>query len=100
MLIAVQAGNSEASAALIHAYTVGAFVLGLLASSIGIELGLRRGVPRVLTLAASGAHRLRHRARPRHARNLSCAVMQLHQAAGGGRLPLSQPANRSRRRGW
>ncbi len=51
VLIAVHGGNGEVSAALIHAYTVGAFVLGLLASSIGIELGLRRGIRRVLALA-------------------------------------------------
>jgi uncharacterized membrane protein YoaK (UPF0700 family) len=51
VLIAVHGGDGETSAALVHAYTVGAFVLGLLASSIGIELGLRRGVRRVLALA-------------------------------------------------
>lgn len=51
VLIAVHGGNGETSAALVHAFTVGTFVLGLLASSIGIELGLRRGVRRVLALA-------------------------------------------------
>ena len=51
VLIAVHGGGGETSAALIHAVTVGEFVLGLLASSIGIELGLRRGVRRVLALA-------------------------------------------------
>lgn len=51
VLIAVHSGSGEVSAALLHAYTVGAFVLGLLVSSIGIELGLRRGIRRVLALA-------------------------------------------------
>lgn len=51
VLIAVHGGSGEASAALVHAFTVGAFVLGLLASSVGIELGLRRGVRRTLALA-------------------------------------------------
>lgn len=51
VLIAVNAGRSDASAAVLHAYTIGVFVLGLLVSSVAIELGLRSGVRRVLTVA-------------------------------------------------
>ena len=51
VLIAVHGGHGDASAALLHAYTIGVFVLGLLLSAVGIELGLRRGMRRVLALA-------------------------------------------------
>src|SRR5690349_15997857 len=51
VLIAVHGGRGEPNQALLHAYTVGIFVIGLLVSSIGIELGLRRGIRRVLAMA-------------------------------------------------
>lgn len=51
VLIAVHAGSGDSSAAVLHAYTVGVFLLGLLGSSVAIELGLRRGLRRVLALA-------------------------------------------------
>ena len=51
VLIAVHAGKGETSSALLHAYMVGVFLLGLLVSAGAIELGLRRGLRRVLALA-------------------------------------------------
>lgn len=51
VLIAVHGGHGEPVSALVHAYTIGVFVVGLLVSAIGIELGLRRGMRRVLALA-------------------------------------------------
>jgi uncharacterized membrane protein YoaK (UPF0700 family) len=51
VLIAVHAGKGETASALIHAYTLGVFLAGLLLSSIAIEAGLRRGLRRVLALA-------------------------------------------------
>lgn len=51
VLIAVHGGRGETASALVHAYTIGVFMLGLLASGIGIEIGLRRGMRRVLALA-------------------------------------------------
>lgn len=51
VLIAVHAGRGEAASAVLHAYAIGAFVVGLLASATVIEIGLRRGLCRVLALA-------------------------------------------------
>ena len=51
VLIAVHAAAGEMATALLHAATIAAFLLGLLASSIGIEIGLRRRITRVLALA-------------------------------------------------
>lgn len=55
VLIAVHSG--ESARALLYAYTVGVFLLGLLVSAVAIELGLRRGLRRVLavTLAIEAA---------------------------------------------
>ncbi|HWI27212.1 MAG TPA: YoaK family protein [Stellaceae bacterium] len=49
--IAVHAGIGESAPALLHAYTVGVFVAGLLLSAIAIEAALRRGIRHVLALA-------------------------------------------------
>ncbi len=51
VLIAVHGGQGDAVAAMLHAYTIGVFMLGLLISGIGIEIGLRQGVRRVVSLA-------------------------------------------------
>jgi uncharacterized membrane protein YoaK (UPF0700 family) len=51
VLIAVHGGAGETSSALVHAYTVAVFVFGLLVSGVAIELGLRRGMRRVLAMA-------------------------------------------------
>lgn len=51
VLTAVHAGKGETSSALLHAYAIGVFLLGLLVSAGAIELGLRRGFRRVLALA-------------------------------------------------
>jgi uncharacterized membrane protein YoaK (UPF0700 family) len=51
VLIAVHAGQGHTTAALLHAYTIGVFLVGLLVSGLGIEIGLRQGVRRVVALA-------------------------------------------------
>ena len=51
VLIAVHAAAGEVATAWLHATTIAAFVSGLMVSSIAIEIGLRRGVARVLALA-------------------------------------------------
>jgi uncharacterized membrane protein YoaK (UPF0700 family) len=51
VLIAVDRAAGDTSSAILHAYTVGVFVVGLLLSAGAIELGLRRGVRRVLAVA-------------------------------------------------
>jgi uncharacterized membrane protein YoaK (UPF0700 family) len=51
VLVAVHGGKGETSTALLHLYTIGVFLLGLLASASAIEFGLRRGFRRVLAVA-------------------------------------------------
>ena len=51
VLIAVHGATGKTPAALVHAFTIGVFVLGLLVSSVAIELGLRHGFRRVLAMA-------------------------------------------------
>ncbi len=51
VLIAVHGTAGETPAALLHAFTIGVFVLGLLVSAVAIELGQRCGVRRVFAMA-------------------------------------------------
>jgi uncharacterized membrane protein YoaK (UPF0700 family) len=51
VLIAVKSAAGHAPIALLHAYTVGMFLIGLLASGILIEIAIRRRFRRVLAVA-------------------------------------------------
>jgi len=51
VLIAVHAGSGDIASALLHAYTIGVFLFGLLVSGVGIEAALRCNIRRVLALA-------------------------------------------------
>jgi uncharacterized membrane protein YoaK (UPF0700 family) len=51
VLIAVHGGAGQLATAWLHATTIAAFVIGLMVSSIAIEIGLRHGIARVLALA-------------------------------------------------
>lgn len=51
VLVVVDRAAGDTSSAILHAYTVGVFVVGLMLSAGAIEFGLRRGVRRVLAIA-------------------------------------------------
>jgi uncharacterized membrane protein YoaK (UPF0700 family) len=51
VLIAVDGAAGRSGSAFLHASAVGIFVLGLLSSSVAIELALRRGIRNVLAIA-------------------------------------------------
>jgi uncharacterized membrane protein YoaK (UPF0700 family) len=51
VLIAVHGAAGQVATAWLYATTIAAFVIGLMVSSIAIEIGLRHGISRVLALA-------------------------------------------------